>query len=102
MIAARCMAGKTLREQNVGEVTPGYFSVKESVFPFVKFPGVDPILGPEMKSTGEVMGVGDSFAEAFAKAALAAGETLPTGVRAFLSAEGAEQNGVRSSAGDLG
>src|SRR5690606_35883351 len=61
-IAARCMVGKTLAEQGVTrEVIPNYYSVKEAVFPFIKFPGVDPILGPEMKSTGEVMGIGRSF-----------------------------------------
>src|SRR5207245_5679131 len=77
-IAARCMVGKTLAEQDVrGEVVPGYFSVKEAVFPFVKFPGVDTILGPEMKSTGEVMGVGMSFGEAFVKSQLGAGTKLP-------------------------
>ena len=85
-IAARCMAGKTLdgagrRE----EVTPTYFSVKEAVFPFAKFPGVDTILGPEMKSTGEVMGVGETFGEAFVKSQLAAGVKLPQGGRAFIS-----------------
>ena len=85
-IAARCMAGKTLKEQGfMHEVVPGYMSVKESVFPFNKFPGVDPILGPEMKSTGEVMGVGLSFAEAFAKATLAAGDILPTQGVALIS-----------------
>tara|TARA_R110000822_G_scaffold6295_20_gene26732 strand:- start:4822 stop:8037 length:3216 start_codon:yes stop_codon:yes gene_type:complete len=85
-IAARVMAGKTLKEIGfTEEVVPTYFSVKEAVFPFAKFPGVDPILGPEMKSTGEVMGVGDSFAEAFAKAMVGAGETLPTGGCAFIS-----------------
>jgi carbamoyl-phosphate synthase large subunit len=69
-IAARCMAGRSLAAQGItASVTPqSYFAVKESVFPFIKFPGVDPILGPEMKSTGEVMGVGRSFGEAFAKA----------------------------------
>jgi carbamoyl-phosphate synthase large subunit len=77
-VAARCMAGKTLVEQGVTEkVTPPYFSVKEAVFPFVKFPGVDTILGPEMKSTGEVMGVGRSFGEAYIKAQIGAGERLP-------------------------
>jgi carbamoyl-phosphate synthase large subunit len=77
-VAARCMAGQTLAQQGVtAEVTPPYFSVKEAVFPFVKFPGVDTILGPEMKSTGEVMGVGRSFGEAFVKAQLAAGVRLP-------------------------
>ncbi len=85
-IAARCMAGVTLEEQGfTHETVPDYVSVKESVFPFIKFPGVDPILGPEMKSTGEVMGVGDTFAEAFAKASLAAGEVLPVGGKAFVS-----------------
>jgi carbamoyl-phosphate synthase large subunit len=85
-IAARCMAGTSLEAQNfVDEVIPKRINVKESVFPFNKFPGVDPILGPEMKSTGEVMGVGDSFGEAFAKASLAAGESIPNGGRAFIS-----------------
>ncbi len=85
-IAARCMVGRTLDQQGVGgEVVPPYFSVKEAVFPFIKFPGVDTILGPEMKSTGEVMGVGESFAEAFVKSQLAAGVKLPSAGRAFLS-----------------
>lgn len=85
-VAARCMAGRSLQEQGfVDEIIPRFYSVKEAVFPFAKFPGVDPILGPEMKSTGEVMGVGDSFGEAFRKAALGAGERLPTGGRAFIS-----------------
>src|SRR5690606_14547660 len=76
-IAARVMAGKTLKELGfTEEVIPPFFAVKEAVFPFAKFPGVDPILGPEMKSTGEVMGVGDSFAEAFAKSQLGASEVL--------------------------
>ena len=61
------------------EVVPPYYSVKEAVFPFIKFPGVDTILGPEMKSTGEVMGVGQTFGEAFVKSQLAAGVKLPTG-----------------------
>ena len=85
-IAARCMAGISLAEQGVGaEVVPRYFSVKEAVFPFAKFPGVDTILGPEMKSTGEVMGVGYTFGEAFVKSQLAAGIRLPEGGRAFIS-----------------
>jgi len=85
-IAARCMVGKTLAQQGITkEVVPPFFSVKEAVFPFVKFPGVDTILGPEMKSTGEVMGVGETFAEAFVKSQLAAGVVLPTGGKAFLS-----------------
>jgi carbamoyl-phosphate synthase large subunit len=91
-IAARCMAGKTLMEQGVvGEVVPPHYSVKEAVFPFRKFPGVDPVLGPEMKSTGEVMGVGESFAEAFLKAQLAAGERLPMSGKALISVGGAER-----------
>ncbi|VAW63692.1 Carbamoyl-phosphate synthase large chain [hydrothermal vent metagenome] len=85
-VAARCMAGISLKEQGVTEeVVPNYYSVKESVFPFVKFPGVDPLLGPEMKSTGEVMGVGRSFGEAFGKAQLAAGVDLPVSGRVFVS-----------------
>jgi carbamoyl-phosphate synthase large subunit len=77
-VAARCMVGKTLDQQGIlKEVTPPYFSVKEAVFPFVKFPGVDTILGPEMKSTGEVMGVGKTFGEAFVKSQLGAGTRLP-------------------------
>jgi len=85
-VAARCMAGVSLKEQGVTkEVVPDYYSVKESVFPFVKFPGVDPLLGPEMKSTGEVMGVGRSFGEAFAKAQLGAGVDLPESGKVFIS-----------------
>ena len=85
-IAARCMAGQSLAEQGVaGEVVPPYYSVKEAVFPFVKFPGVDTILGPEMKSTGEVMGVGRSFAEAFVKSQMGAGVRLPTSGTVFIS-----------------
>ena len=81
-VAARCMAGQTLASQGITkEVTPPYFSVKEAVFPFVKFPGVDTILGPEMKSTGEVMGVGKTFGEAFVKSQLGAGTRLPTRAR---------------------
>jgi len=85
-IAARAMAGRTLAQQGINrEVVPSYFSVKEAVFPFVKFPGVDTILGPEMKSTGEVMGVGTSFGEAFVKSQLAAGVRLPESGTAFIS-----------------
>ncbi len=77
-IAARCMAGQSLDEQGIGEeVIPPYYSVKEAVFPFNKFPGVDPVLGPEMRSTGEVMGVGKAFGEALFKSQLAAGSRLP-------------------------
>ena len=85
-IAARAMAGITLATQGVTEeVVPEYFSVKEAVFPFVKFPGVDTILGPEMKSTGEVMGVGKSFGEAFVKSQMAASVRLPESGTAFIS-----------------
>ena len=91
-IAARCMVGKTLAEQGVGEErVPSFYAVKEAVFPFVKFPGVDPVLGPEMKSTGEVMGVGRSFGEAFAKAQMGAGVDLPVGGTAFVSVRDADK-----------
>ena len=85
-VAARCMVGQSLASQGMNqEVSPPYFSVKEAVFPFVKFPGVDTILGPEMKSTGEVMGVGKTFGEAFVKSQLGAGTRLPRSGRAFIS-----------------
>ncbi|BCM25538.1 carbamoyl-phosphate synthase large subunit [Methyloradius palustris] len=85
-IAARCMTGVKLRDQGVTkEIIPPFYSVKEAVFPFIKFPGVDTILGPEMKSTGEVMGVGRTFAEAFVKAQLGSGDKLPKGGKAFIS-----------------
>ncbi|WP_426148650.1 carbamoyl-phosphate synthase large subunit [Polaromonas sp. DSR2-3-2] len=85
-VAARCMVGQSLASQGVvHEVTPPYFSVKEAVFPFVKFPGVDTILGPEMKSTGEVMGVGKTFGEAFVKSQIGAGTKLPTSGKVFLT-----------------
>ncbi|HOY70124.1 MAG TPA: carbamoyl-phosphate synthase large subunit [Methylotenera sp.] len=85
-IAARCMVGQSLKSQKVTkEVIPPYYSVKEAVFPFIKFPGVDTILGPEMKSTGEVMGVGATFAEAFVKSQLGASTKLPKDGRAFIS-----------------
>ncbi len=91
-IAARCMAGSSLAEQGRTQtVRPKYYAVKESVFPFVKFPGVDPLLGPEMKSTGEVMGSGNSFAEAFAKSSLAAGMQLPQSGCAFFSVRDADK-----------
>ena len=91
-IAARCMAGRSLDDQGiVGEIVPPYYSVKEAVFPFVKFPGVDTILGPEMKSTGEVMGVGRTFAEAFVKSQLGAGVRLPTSGKAFVSVKHADR-----------
>jgi len=85
-IAARCMAGISLASQGVTrEIVPPYYSVKEAVFPFIKFPGADTILGPEMKSTGEVMGVGETFAEAFVKSQLGSGERLPKAGRVFIS-----------------
>jgi len=91
-IAARCMVGQSLAAQGVaGEIVPPYFSVKEAVFPFIKFPGVDTILGPEMKSTGEVMGVGDTFAEAFLKSQLAAGVRLPARGNVFISLKDADK-----------
>jgi len=94
-ISARCMAGQSLKSQGIiGEAMPPYFSVKEAVFPFNKFPGVDTILGPEMKSTGEVMGVGYSFAEAFEKSQLAAGTHLPTSGKVFLSVKNGDKSKV--------
>ena len=91
-VAARCMAGTLLKDQGfTKEVVPNYYSVKEAVFPFAKFPGVDPILGPEMKSTGEVMGVGDTFPEAFKKAMFGAGEGLPKKGKVFMSVRDADK-----------
>ncbi|MCX7074208.1 MAG: carbamoyl-phosphate synthase large subunit [Methylococcales bacterium] len=85
-IAARVMVGQTLEQQGITEERiPNYFSVKEAVFPFVKFPGVDPLLGPEMKSTGEVMGVGKTFGEAFAKSQRAAGVDLSHSGKVLIS-----------------
>ena len=98
-IAARCQAGKTLLEQNVTkEIVPPYFSVKEAVFPFIKLIGADTILGPEMKSTGEVMGVGETFAEAFVKSQMAAGEKLPAAGKVFISV----RDGDKSRAVEIG
>ncbi len=94
-IGARVMAGQSLAAQGVnGEVIPGYYSVKEAVFPFIKFPGVDPILGPEMKSTGEVMGIGKTFGEAYRKAQLATGVLIPNSGTALISVRTADQAGV--------
>jgi carbamoyl-phosphate synthase large subunit len=91
-IAARCMAGKSLAEQGVTEeVIPPYYSVKEAVFPFNKFPGVDTLLGPEMKSTGEVMGVGRTFGEAFVKSQIAANTKLPAAGRALITVKSADK-----------
>jgi carbamoyl-phosphate synthase large subunit len=101
-VAARCMAGQSLVDQGfTKEIIPNYVSVKESVFPFAKFPGVDPILGPEMKSTGEVMGVGDSFAEAFARATQGAGIRLPEGGTVFLSVKDSDKPFVAPLAEEL-
>lgn len=94
-VAARCMAGTSLKQQGVLSVpTPSFTSVKESVFPFGKFPGVDPLLGPEMKSTGEVMGSGRTFGEAFYKATLAASVNLPTSGTALLSVRDSDKAGI--------
>ncbi|MCH8071281.1 MAG: carbamoyl-phosphate synthase large subunit [Proteobacteria bacterium] len=94
-IAARVMVGESLEEQGyVKQRIPGYYSVKESVFPFIKFAGADPILGPEMKSTGEVMGIGRSFGEAYAKAQLASGVVLPTEGTALLSVRDRDKDGA--------
>ncbi|KPK12863.1 MAG: carbamoyl phosphate synthase large subunit [Acidithiobacillales bacterium SG8_45] len=94
-IAAKVMVGESLAKQGyVNQRKPAYFSVKEAVFPFIKFPGADPILGPEMKSTGEVMGVGRSFGEAYAKAQLASGVVLPRQGAALLSVRDRDKDGA--------
>jgi carbamoyl-phosphate synthase large subunit len=102
-VAARCMVGQTLAAQGfTREIVPPYYSVKEAVLPFNKFPGVDPILGPEMKSTGEVMGTGDTFAEAFAKAQLGVGGSgPPSGGTALLSVRDVDKPGIVAVARDL-
>jgi len=101
-IAARCMVGRTLADQNaVGEVVPKYYSVKEAIFPFLKFQNVDPILGPEMRSTGEVMGVGRSFGAAFARAHEAASIKAPSSGKAFLSVRDADKERLLEVATDL-
>ena len=101
-VAARCMVGQTLVQQKCTEqVFPNFVSVKESVFPFAKFQGVDPILGPEMKSTGEVMGIGKSFAEAFAKGMIAAGGVIPEPGTVFLSVRDNDKKGIVDLARDL-
>jgi carbamoyl-phosphate synthase large subunit len=101
-IAARCMVGQSLASQGVTSIRlPGYYSVKESVFPFIKFPGVDPLLGPEMKSTGEVMGVGTTFGEAYAKAQLGAGERVPKSGLAFVSVRDADKPAALQVAREL-
>ncbi len=101
-IAARCMVGQSLDSQGImHEVVPPYFSVKEAVFPFVKFPGVDTILGPEMKSTGEVMGVGMTFGEAFVKSQLGAGVKLPKSGKVFISVKPSDKPSAVQVAKDL-
>jgi carbamoyl-phosphate synthase large subunit len=101
-IAASVMTGRSLAEQGMTETRkPGFFSVKEAVFPFIKFQGVDPLLGPEMKSTGEVMGIGATFGEAFAKAQLGAGNAVPVSGTAFLSVRKADRQAVAELAADL-
>ncbi|HJP06347.1 MAG: carbamoyl phosphate synthase large subunit [Acidiferrobacteraceae bacterium] len=94
-IGARAMAGQSLARQGVrGTVSPDYFSVKEAVFPFIKFPGVDPVLGPEMKSTGEVMGIGMTFGEAYRKAQRATGTLIPATGSVLISVRTSDQAGV--------
>ena len=101
-IAALCMAGKTLKEQNITkEIVPEFYSVKEAILPFLKFPGVDPILGPEMRSTGEVMGVGKSFGEACARAMKAANYGIPRPGQAFLSVRDADKEPLLPIAEEL-
>jgi len=102
-IAARCMAGQRLSDQRgvKGEVIPPYFSVKEAVFPFNKFPGVDPILGPEMRSTGEVMGVGRSFGEAMLKSQLGAGSRLPDKGTVVISVKNGDKDRAVKVASEL-
>ncbi|MBL4817466.1 carbamoyl-phosphate synthase large subunit [Shewanella sp.] len=101
-IAARVMVGQSLKSQNfTKEVIPPFFSVKEVVLPFNKFPGVDPMLGPEMRSTGEVMGIGDTFAEAYAKAQLGATASVPKSGRALLSVRDSDKQRVADLASNL-
>jgi carbamoyl-phosphate synthase large subunit len=101
-IAARCMVGQSLESQGIrDEVVPSYFSVKEAVFPFVKFPGVDTILGPEMKSTGEVMGVGRTFGEAFVKSQIGASIRLPESGKVFMSVKNSDKQRAVKVARDL-
>jgi carbamoyl-phosphate synthase large subunit len=102
-IAASIMGGRTLKDQGIlEEIRIKHVAVKESVFPFVKFPGVDTILGPEMKSTGEVMGIDDTFAKAFAKAQLGAGVKLPTGGKVFISVKDSDKKHLVPIAQNLG
>src|SRR5207247_8461524 len=101
-IAARIMVGKKLRELGLSrEIVPKHISVKEAVFPFNKFPGVDTLLGPEMKSTGEVMGIDSSFGIAFAKAQLGGGMRLPNSGKVFISVRDEDKPGVTAAAEKL-
>jgi len=100
-VAARIAAGKTLREMGIKEVTPKHVAVKEAVFPFAKFAGVDTILGPEMRSTGEVMGIAATFATAFGKSQIGAGTRLPTSGTAFLSVQDSDKAGTAQVAKGL-
>ena len=105
-VAAMTMIGKSLQEQGMTqEVTPSFYSVKEAVFPFIKFPGVDPLLGPEMKSTGEVMGISKAFGRAFAKSQLAAGQIIPSSGMVFISVRDEDKEkalGIAQSLDKLG
>ena len=101
-IAARCMVGQSLKAQGVGdEITPSYFAVKKPVFPFNKFAGVDPILGPEMRSTGEVMGIAETFGRAFAKGQLGGNDVMPSSGTAFLSVRDADKGKIAGLAKSL-
>ncbi len=101
-IAARCMAGRTLADQGATvEIVPPYFSIKEAIFPFAKFQGVDPILGPEMRSTGEIMGVGDTFPQAFARSLEAAGIRMPKPGQVFISVRDSDKSHLPALAHEL-
>src|SRR5947207_11905002 len=102
-IAALCTVGKSLKEQGIhGTVVPAHLSVKEAVFPFHRFSKADTILGPEMRSTGEVMGIDDSFPRAFAKAQIADGNALPMRGRVFISVRDADKPGAAELGARLG
>ncbi|MDF1654550.1 MAG: carbamoyl-phosphate synthase large subunit [Coxiellaceae bacterium] len=102
-IAAKCMLGESLKKQGFTEevIPEGFFTVKQAIFPFAKFPGVDPILGPEMRSTGEVMGIADSFGEAFAKGQLSGGNVLPKSGQVFVSVRDADKGRITDVAREL-
>jgi carbamoyl-phosphate synthase large subunit len=100
-IASRVMAGETLKSLNLKKPNPKHISVKEAVLPFNRFPGVDTILGPEMRSTGEVMGVDENFGRAFAKSQIGAGTKLPTGGNVFISVKEADKDLIEAPAREL-